>query len=508
MRGKKIVKIIDRFHHLSLQVTEKIENTKVNPVILFLYMALLLSLREFFEQSFFSQSFRIPVYVHHLFFGMVIFLAGTLILSYWSRSDLRFTTRIVSAGIMIIVLPPLIDRFLFLRHSPYDYLQPAEFLTNLLTFCFHTQKAGIGILIEILLIISLASYYVLLKTQSLWRSFCCAGSIYLLTMIAATPNLFMPLPRMKTFILLQNPHVYFSLFFFFLALLLGILFIWSINRRLPRALFYEWFSLRSLHFMMMTGAGFFLTKGFAFLAFPDVIFFAISISVINLLWLSTVLLNNVYDLPIDAISNANRPLPRGEVTTVEYVNLSFILAFVAFFLSMLSGTAAEILVVIFILSSLIYSAPPFRLRRRLFSSVFIGWGSALAFLIGYWNRTKIVEVTLPLLPAKIVAVIFVSFSIGSLTKDLKDYNGDIKNGIRNLCTVYGYQTGKRIITGLLCFSLLTPIFIFQQSFDLIFIIFSAIFSSTLFYASENYFYSFLGYGMTFIYCAFRYLNLI
>ncbi|HEX7503561.1 MAG TPA: UbiA family prenyltransferase, partial [Acidobacteriota bacterium] len=158
--------------------------------------------------------------------------------------------------------------------------------------------------------------------------------------------------------------------------------------------------------------------------------------------------------------------------------------------------------------SLIYSAPPFRLRRRLFSSVFIGWGSVLAFLIGYWNRMKIVDVALPLLAAKIVAVIFVSFSIGSLTKDLKDYRGDSKNGIRNICTVYGYQTGKRIITGLLCFSLLTPILIYQQSFDLTFFILAAVFTSILFYASENYLYSFLGYGLTFTYCAFRYLNLI
>jgi chlorophyll synthase len=258
----------------------------------------------------------------------------------------------------------------------------------------------------------------------------------------------------------------------------------------------------------MVLVGVYFNESLNFLGFPDLLYILISVVLMIMLWLSTVLVNNVYDLPIDRISNPRRPLPKGEVKPSEYLDFSFVLSTIAIIVSLVLGIIPFIIVVISVLSSAAYSAPPLRLRKRLFSTVFIGWGSLLTFFVGYFAYTSVFNISVQSETLLVALIIFVAFSIGPLTKDLKDYKGDLEHGVKTLFTVYGLQKGKLMVSILLGFSLLMPLFLFHGGIDIVFLGSMAVLTSLLFYRKEDVIFSFAGYGIVFFYCIVRIVGYI
>jgi 4-hydroxybenzoate polyprenyltransferase len=181
---------------------------------------------------------------------------------------------------------------------------------------------------------------------------------------------------------------------------------------------------------------------------------------------------------------------------------------IALLLSLVSGTVLFILSLLSVLSSLAYSVPPIRLRKKLFSSLFIGWGSLLAFYIGYFNGKEMYDISLSGDALFLSLLIFVAFSIGPLTKDLKDYEGDRRYGVKTFFTLYGLQKGRRIVTLLLCLSLLIPLFLFHEIFDVFFLGLASVFVSLLFFFKKRVTVAYLGYGIVFAYCALRMIEII
>jgi 4-hydroxybenzoate polyprenyltransferase len=102
----------------------------------------------------------------------------------------------------------------------------------------------------------------------------------------------------------------------------------------------------------------------------------------------------------------------------------------------------------------------------------------------------------------------VALSTGSLTKDLKDYNGDLQNGIKTFFTIYGLEKGKRIVSLLLFLSLLIPLLLFHRVLDVIFFGSASCIITLLFYLKEKLVLAYLGYGTVFFYCALRILGFI
>ena len=86
-----------------------------------------ISTREAIEQVFFEKPFGLYLYYHHAFFFLMTLAAGTLILSLWSRTDIVRTARIVAAGYLLIILPPLLDHLMFGRSAGYQYASPQDF---------------------------------------------------------------------------------------------------------------------------------------------------------------------------------------------------------------------------------------------------------------------------------------------------------------------------------------------------------------------------------------------
>lgn len=492
---------------LAKRAIEKIENFKVSPFILTLYLASLITLRELSEQLFFEESFNIYQFAHH-FFIFVLLLSGILIISLVGKIAIIKVTKIVSLGFFIILLPPLIDRFIFLRDFPYEYVQPGNFLKNFATFYFLTPNAGYGIMIEIACILLMAFIYVWIRSHSFRRALLTSFLLYCLAAAAGSPRLFLPLPDAYDLIIFQSHHLIYFFLYFLLCMIIGMIFIYRIDKIFPYAIFKELLSFRTVHFILIVNTGIYFNPGLRYFYFPDIIYIFISSILLVFLWLSTVLINNVYDLEIDRISNPNRPLVKGEISPSLYIGFSSVFSILCLLLSLILGVIPFILSFLSILSSLAYSAPPLRLRRRIFSSVFIGWGSCSAFYIGYFSRSKLGELSLPNDMIVTGLLILVCLSIGPLTKDLKDFEGDRQAGVRTLFTVFGLEKGLKIVASLLCLSLLLPLFLFNAGIDIMIIGISAFLFSLLFYIKKNLVFAFLGYGAVFSYCAARVLELL
>jgi chlorophyll synthase len=188
--------------------------------------------------------------------------------------------------------------------------------------------------------------------------------------------------------------------------------------------------------------------------------------------------------------------------------LSFIFGLLALLLAVSLSAAAVGLTVLALASSWAYSAPPLRLRRRLFSTVFIGWGSVTAFFIGYFGRTPLGQLSLDRRTLLLATVIFFALSLGALVKDLKDYEGDRRAGVRNFFTVFGIAKGTRIVSLMLGMSLLTPLLLFHEVRDVIIFGCLAVLSSWLFYRRGKGELSQLGYGAAVLYVFLRLIRII
>jgi len=482
------------------QFIAKLENLPLSPPLLAFYFAFLLSLRELFEQLFFETSFNIYRFNHHVFFFLPALLAGILGISWIGRIDIAKTARVVASGYVLIILPPLIDHFLFLRNQPYEYLLPREFAKNFLTLFLFTPKAGSGIFLEIVMIIVLASAYVFLRTRSVRRALWTAGFLYLLAGLLATPRLFLPLPSMTSPVVWQSRHVLYFCYDLVLSIIVGALFLWRVHPALPKSVFREIWSFRTLHFMVMAGAGLYSRKFFNVLAFPDVLGVFLTFTLMGLIWTATVLINNVYDLAIDRVANPGRPLVRQGIEPAFYLHLGLILAIVAAFVSLILGTIALAITIVSLASAIMYSVPPFRLRLRLFSNAFIAWGSVLGFYLGYFAAAPLMSPPVSGNTVRLSLVIFLALFFGSFSKDIKDYQGDLRCGIKTMVTVFGLPKGQRIISAFLFLALLMPLLIFHKTMDVIFMAATATGTSWLFYGKGKIGISFAGYILVFLYC--------
>ena len=105
-------------------------------------------------------------------------------------------------------------------------------------------------------------------------------------------------------------------------------------------------------------------------------------------------------------------------------------------------------------------------------------------------------------------LIFIGFSVGPMTKDIKDYKGDLQLGMRTFFTIYGMEKGTKIVAILLGIALLIPVLIFHNIIDIIIFGSVSVVISFFFYLRKKLIISYLGYGIVFSYCVFRVLRII
>ena len=234
----------------------------------------------------------------------------------------------------------------------------------------------------------------------------------------------------------------------------------------------------SINFMVIGGIGMLMAGRLSITNYPDILYIVLSELAIVLVWIVSVLVNDVYDLEIDKISNSskNRPLVTKYAKTSQYLQLSVLFGAILLYISLLLGRIVPFFFIAFLVVSLIYSIPPFRFRNNIFlAPVLIGFATLMVYLIGYFTRDFIQDLTIKPFALRVGALVFVYTSLIITAKDYKDYEGDRRNNVKTIFTVFGINKGKKIVSAILFITFLTGIIVLQNPLDLlIFLIFGVI----------------------------------
>ncbi|HDD59335.1 MAG: UbiA family prenyltransferase [Thermoplasmata archaeon] len=174
-------------------------------------------------------------------------------------------------------------------------------------------------------------------------------------------------------------------------------------------------------------------------------------------------LNQVYDLEIDRVNKPYRPLPSGIYTREEALWISFLLYLFSFWRAAVVGAVFFSLVLLIAIFTVLYSVPPFRLKKRLWiSNISIAIPRGLLGIVASWSIFGDVTDPVPWAIGSVMALYLVG---STTTKDLTDVEGDRLYGVRTLPVVYGK---KRAITLSLPFFLLPSLFTLLYTWEGIF----------------------------------------
>jgi len=246
--------------------------------------------------------------------------------------------------------------------------------------------------------------------------------------------------------------------------------------------------------MVMASLGCYFSRNF------QIIPWIFSLVAVFSVWQYTIHLNDVFDVEIDRISHADRPLVKYDVSQRSYMIIVICLLCVVFGISISLGWVSVLVASIYVGLATIYSAPPLRLRQYIIQTIFIGAGSMLAFIFGYFSINNVVtnEVVL------IAVLIFVALSTGTVVKDYSDYEGDKEANITTLFTKFGIERGLIISYILLTLTFLIPVFLIHATIDIILISSFAVITVLVFRGWKKIAHVFILYFIVLLYVFLRY----
>lgn len=201
-------------------------------------------------------------------------------------------------------------------------------------------------------------------------------------------------------------------------------------------------------FMISVGVTFLTAKTFAW---PSALYLG---STIFCIWSAADAINNVYDVDLDLLSD---PL-RAEFTKKLGKNGLFItIGFIILSLSL--GTATQnpnviLFIVLGIIFGILYSVPPFRLRKTKYKPIVNFTVGAIPILViaAFYNAFSSNTISLVLL-------IGVTTTINSLWEDLADYASDFNSGSKTIPIIFGFRTGLFITISLGYFMIPLMVFV-------------------------------------------------
>lgn len=200
-------------------------------------------------------------------------------------------------------------------------------------------------------------------------------------------------------------------------------------------------------FMISIGSTFLMAQT---LVWSDAVYLGITVFCI---WSAVDAINNVFDVELDAFSD-----PARSEFTKKLGKLGLFITVVFVALSLALGAATLIpyvllLVALGIVFGVLYSVPPFRLRKTAYKPIVNFTVGAVPVLIvaAFFNQFSANVVSLVLL-------VGVTTSVNSLWEDLADYASDFKSGSRTLPIILGFRRGL-LATIILGFALI-PLMVF------------------------------------------------
>jgi len=492
------------------KLIEKIENAKISlPLFLVTFFAVVIS-RSFLEGIFeishtIGVSFDIKMSVYNFFCHYFIFWAFMVVLllillKIITKDSLGKLSNIIIICLLLIDIVPLLDS-IFYGGTSLIYLKTLRVLqeSSLLLFAFPVKiYAPYGPRIEVFLAVVIAFIYVFVKTGSKIKSILAMAGVYVIALIiAAAPMVpFLPLyffrPSYRVDRLISDffespPNLfhfsatrYAIIVFFMLVICLLILFFLFDRKkfvffvktiRYSRHIYYTVIYICGflLAFRMLKNKNDFFSNSF------DYAYLLAGTMLVNFLFLTCQMMNNLYDKKIDFYNQKLNPLNAGKsvsksggqvkiiLSTGEYLDIFWIVFLLTLFLAFSISLSVFILSLFICVIGFLYSCPPYRFKNIFILNTFIiALSSLLGIFLGFTTYAQ--EISPRLFPVNLSAVILLVLTLAFNVKDINDYVGDKNGGVKTFMTVFGEKWGIITISGLAFTAyMLVPVLLFSRA---------------------------------------------
>ena len=217
------------------------------------------------------------------------------------------------------------------------------------------------------------------------------------------------------------------------------------NSRLPQLAYHG-----GLLFLGMTIAFLFAEAPFA----PDffhIVGTFVLLCGVGCAWFASVVVNDCYDIRIDAYTNKTRPLIENTVPSELYKTFGILFFIASLILTGIISFGAMLLVLGYQAIAWLYSAPPLRLKRfPIIATILAAFAGILILVAGFLVVAP--EDGLPMLPLPILFFLFAAYALALPIKDFKDIRGDALDHTYTLPVLLG-ATKARLFIGSLLFLL-------------------------------------------------------
>jgi len=483
---------------------KKILGKRINGINLMVIFLAIIFLRVFIEKflatsSSLSAGEMLIEYLHNFFFFSIAYLLVWIFLSLVLKINPQKLAYILIWAALLIIFPPLLD--MLKTHgqvfwSFYLLSSPKDLLSQFITFFGHLPSGIVyfGTKIIFLLAIILCFGLILTKTKDFLKALIGAIGIYaILFFMGSFPTFFVIVydffSKTQKIASIQGYNIaqFFSahvgilglgyqgvgysfaaslnlIYFLFLILLLSSLFL-AINKKKFWALIKNY---RYAQIIYHSGL-FLIGLGLGFLAYPQnfnlnifsILALVVSLVSIWLVWGASVIFNDIYDFPIDQISNPQRPLPQNIFELRGYASLGIILFILSIIGALTLGWPFAFLLIAFQILAWFYSAPPFRLKKfPLVATLVSSSASIMILFFGFILVSS--NQTIHYLSWIIPILLVITYTLSLPIKDLKDIAGDKKYSIWTIPVIFGEKKSRLIIASSLFVSFMLSVFFLNE----------------------------------------------
>jgi len=417
----------------------------------------------------------------YLFFAFS-YLLVLIFLAFWLKESVKKVANVLLWGFFLVIFPPIIDKVWCGQNfcwSFYAFDSLKGVFTRFFTFFGNNASIGItyGVRVEVALAIIFVIIYAYIKKKKAIKAFLAGTITYIILFILGSFPSWLAylyfLPKKSLFAVenfdiaglfltpanifslsetdfLNALNVKMNLIYAFLLVPLLVLFFWLFERGKlwPVARNIRWVQIMIHSGLILAGAGlgiFYFPQNmtiniFSFFALANLILAAV------FAWLAAVFLNDEVDLEIDKTTNQQRPLATGQVSPEDYRQLFWICFVFSLILAITVGVKFFLLILVYQIIGWVYSAWPLRLKRfPIVASFFSALALVLLFSSGFMLLADGQNITR--LPHQVFWLLIVAFLVSLPIKDLKDIEGDKKDGVFTIPVLLG-ETWARFAIGL------------------------------------------------------------
>jgi len=435
---------------------------------------------------YFSSPSALMVLDHFVFFYGSLYLSFALVLSMLTRERIGRVMNVMTPAWALLLIPPVLD-FILTSGEGLKITYVLELRPVVLRFfdprvSFETISPGQRV--EILGACLLAAAYVRLKTRNWARTVSGFIAVYLvlalhgvlpsllaraswaLTRAAAASAELAYLTAFKSGGIVADESRKLALVFGLTMVALGWVAFRRHSRNREAAMRRNVRPLRSLHYLGLTvfgiafGWALFSRAGVEFTGAGDILGMLATCVATFCAFQASVAINDIFDEAGDRISEQARPLVSGALERRDLVGQAVAFSLAALLLALNVKYSTFLFMVLTLIVSFVYSAPPVRLKRfPIVSSLALGVTSLLACLVGFSVYAE--ERAMALFPAPLAWVLVLSFGLGFAAKDLKDVDGDKATRVWTLPVLLGPAAGRAAVAllvflGYLSVALLLP----------------------------------------------------